>query len=81
MERVQRKGIWSQERIAFRMDNTNGLLERERLTLQKLKRKDSVWEEPSRGLGCCSEEVHSICERGKKEMCGNRGLLHTVAGS
>lgn len=45
MERVQLKGMWSPERIIFSMKDINDLSERERLTMQKLKRKDCIWEE------------------------------------
>lgn len=72
--------MWSQERIAFSMEDINDPFERERLrypfspaTSERKNYKhlggDGI-QSTGRGCGPCSKEVHFIQERGKKQQVG-----------
>lgn len=75
MERVQLKGLWSQERIIFSMEDMNDLLERERLVLQKFTQREKIifgrrWDpEHRQGLLLFRGDLPYLLN---KEMCGSK---------
>lgn len=81
MGRGQLKGMWSQKRIVYSMEDMNDASERETLTSQELKRRSFILylggdgiQNTSRGVGCCSDQIRCIhLRRRRRWVCKKVG--------